>query len=270
MARLTLSEIWIYPIKSFAGIRLSKAKVKQKGLEFDRRMMLVDEKGRFITQREHSLMARFRLSMDKRELLVESLLDDSKMSLVIGLDQPARLPALSVTIWDDKVQAIELNPTYSNWFSTQLKMNCKLVYFPENNVRAVDPKYAMNNDQVSLADGYPFLIIGQSTLDNLNSKLTSRVEMNRFRPNFVFTGGEPHEEDRWKNFSIGPNRFQGVKLCARCALPTVDPQTGVKGHEPIATLATYRKQGNKILFGQNLLAIDYDEVSEGDEIELEA
>ncbi|MDZ7649470.1 MAG: MOSC domain-containing protein [Cytophagales bacterium] len=270
MSRLTLSEIWIYPIKSLAGIRLSKAKVKQKGLEFDRRMMLVDENGRFITQREHPMMALFRLSMDKGQLLVKSLLDDSNASLVIGLDQPARLPALTVTIWNDEVQTIELDPVYSDWFSTQLKMKCKLVFFPESNVRDVDPVYAINNDQVSLADGYPFLIIGQSTLDNLNRKLTSRVEMNRFRPNFVFTGGEPQEEDSWKNFSIGTNRFQGVKLCARCALPTVDPQTGVKGHEPISTLATYRKQGNKILFGQNLLTIDYDEVSEGDEIELGA
>ncbi|MBL7876584.1 MAG: MOSC domain-containing protein [Cyclobacteriaceae bacterium] len=268
MARLTLSEIWIYPIKSFAGIRISKARVKQKGLEFDRRLMLVDEANRFITQREHPIMARFRLYMEAGKLTVESLLDDSHASIAINLEPRANQPTFKVTIWDDEVEAMELNPTYSDWFSTQLKMKCRLVCFPENNVRDVDPAYVENKAQVSLADGYPFLIIGQSSLDNLNSKLVNQIEMNRFRPNFVFTGGKPHEEDTWKTFSIGSNRFRGVKLCARCVLTTVNPQTGIKGHEPLATLATYRKQGSKILFGQNLVAINYEEVSEGDEIVL--
>lgn len=93
--------------------------------------------------------------------------------------------------------------------------------------------------------------------------------MNRFRPNFVFTGGKAHEEDNWKKFRIGRNRFVAVKPCSRCVLTTVDQLTGIKGTEPLATLATYRKQGNKIKFGQNLLAIDHDEIQEGDEIELE-
>ncbi len=265
MAKLTLNEIWIYPIKSLAGIRLQQAYVKQKGLEYDRRFMLVDEGGRFLTQREHPHMALFNVFIANDQLTIESKI--SKQSLAMELI-PTRGEPLSVQIWDDEVEALEVNPVYSKWFSQELKINCKLIYFPEKNRRDVDPRYASANEQVSLADAYPCLIIGQSSLDDLNNRMEVPLPMKRFRPNFVFTGGAPFEEDDWKTFKIGKNRFSAVKLCARCVLTTVDPETGIKGKEPLVTLATYRKRENKILFGQNLLPIDYDEVREGDEIEL--
>lgn len=268
MPNLTLSEIWIYPVKSLAGIRLQHAKVKQKGLLYDRRWMLVDETGRFLTQREHPEMSRFQLTIEREQLVVINQL--SSESIVIELESTKPGESLPVQIWDDNVHAIEVSVAHSRWFSHQLKINCKLVFFPEANRREVDPEYAKKNEQVSLADGYPFLIIGQASLDALNQRLKSPVPMNRFRPNFVFTGGLPYEEDGWKKFTIGNNRFIGVKPCGRCVLTTVDQETGKKGSEPLATLATYRKQGNKINFGQNMLAIDYDEIQEGDEIELEA
>ncbi|MBL7872196.1 MAG: MOSC domain-containing protein [Cyclobacteriaceae bacterium] len=265
MAKLTLTEIWIYPIKSLAGIRVQQATVKQKGLEHDRRFMLVDEGGRFFTQREHPHMALFSVSIANDQMTIES--KTSKRNLTIELKPNGGKP-LSVQIWDDKVDAREVDPVYSNWFSQELKITCKLIYFPESNLRDVDPRYAGANEQVSLADGYPCLIIGQSSLDDLNNRLEVPIPMKRFRPNFVFAGGAPFEEDDWKNFKIGKNRFAAVKLCARCVLTTVDPDTGIKGKEPLVTLATFRKKENKILFGQNLLPIDYDEVREGDEIEL--
>ncbi len=264
MARLVLSEIWIYPVKSLAGIRLLKASIKPKGLEHDRRFMLVDEAGRFLTQREHPHMALFNVAIANDQLIIESRI--SKRTLTFELE-PNGGEALPVQIWDDEVEALEINPVFSDWFSRELKINCRLVYFPESNRRDVDPRYASANEQVSLADGYPCMIIGQSSLDDLNSRLAVSLPMKRFRPNFVFTGGAPFEEDEWKNFKIGKNRFAAVKPCARCVLTTVDPETGIKGKEPLATLATYRKRENKILFGQNLLPIDYDEVCEGDEIE---
>jgi uncharacterized protein len=268
MTRLTLSEIWIYPIKSLAGIQLMRANVKQKGLDYDRRWMLVDEAGRFLTQREHPEMSQFQLTVDKERLTILS--KASNQSMLVDINGETSGESLPVTIWDDDVEAVEVSQGHSQWFSDQLKMKCKLVSFPEANKRNVDPDFAIKNDQVSLADAYPFLIIGQSSLDDLNKRLKIPVPMNRFRPNFVFTGGEPYEEDRWKKFRIGNNRFVGVKPCSRCVLTTVDQLTGVKGTEPLATLATYRKQGNKINFGQNLLAIDHDEIHEGDEIELDA
>jgi len=268
MSRLILSKIWIYPIKSLAGIRLQRAIVKQKGLAYDRRWMLVDEAGRFLTQREHPEMSQFHMAMGSGQLTIQNRV--SGQSIILELDGKNSGESMPVIIWDDEVEAIEVRQDYSQWFSDQLKIKCKLVFFPETNNRPVDPDYAIQNEHVSLADGYPFLIIGQASLDDLNKRLQEPIPMNRFRPNFVFTGGKPYEEDSWRKFSVGKNRFVGVKPCGRCVLPNVDQQTGTKGLEPLATLATYRKAGSKIFFGQNLVAIDYDEVQEGDEIVLGA
>jgi uncharacterized protein YcbX len=266
MAALTLTEIWIYPIKSLGGIRLAKATVLEKGLSYDRRWMLVDGDGKFLTQRVHPVMALLKLTMDNEQLTITHTKKLSKHSILLN---PSRTNELrEVTIWDDTVQAIEVSGESSRWFSEMLSIPCKLVYFPEENVRAVDPRFASNNENVSLADGYPFLIIGEASLADLNSKMESPLPMNRFRPNFVFSGGEAFEEDQWKEFTIGSNRFLGVKPCSRCVLTTVDQDTAIKGTEPLRTLATYRKWDNKIYFGQNLLAINHTFVTEGDRITL--
>ncbi|MBX2915116.1 MAG: MOSC domain-containing protein [Cyclobacteriaceae bacterium] len=268
MSPLTLSEIWIYPIKSFAGIRVKQAKLKQKGLEGDRRWMLMDETGRFITQREHPNLALFDLSIDNAGLLVVNRITQQK--LVVDNHSTLTGTEYAATIWDDEVKVVEPDMKYSNWFSKQVGIACKLVFFPETNVRNVDPKYASNQEQVSLADGYPYLIIGQSSLNDLNSRLEVPVTMQRFRPNFVFTGGEAFEEDGWQHFKIGANLFRGVKRCARCVLTTVNPQTGEKGSEPLLTLSKYRKEENKIFFGQNVIALSLENlISEGDEITME-
>lgn len=265
MPDLRLSEIWIYPIKSLGGIRLDKAIVLPKGLEHDRRWMLVDEHNRFITQREHPELAFFQVEISNGQLTILHRANQESVQFSINTHST---DVETVTIWDDQVQASEVDPTISQWFSDQLKMNCRLMYFPESNNRPVDPAYAIKKDQVSLADGYPFLIIGHSSLDDLNNKLTKPITMQRFRPNFVFTGGQPYEEDHWTNFSIGDVNFAGVKNCSRCVLTTVDPETGEKGTEPLKTLSSYRKRGNKIYFGQNVLAITEGIVHAGDTIRL--
>ncbi len=172
-------------------------------------------------------------------------------------------PEEAVVIWDDTVTAREVSARHSAWFSERLGMACKLVFFPEENIRPVDPRYKVNNEHVSLADAYPLLIIGQSSLDDLNTRLESPVPMDRFRPNLVFSGGEPFEEDTWREFTVGTNRFVGVKPCARCVLTTVNQETAERGAEPLRTLATYRKRDNKILFGQNLVSLDVQEISTG-------
>lgn len=265
MQSLRLSEIWIYPIKSLGGIQLKEANVFEKGLQYDRRWMLVDEAGKFLTQRVHPVMALFKVSIEGEALVVTHT--QTKQSHSVALQPQPMLPSHQVTIWDDTVLAYEVSVASSQWFTEQLGIKCKLVYFPEENDRAVDRMYA-TTEHVSLADGYPFLIIGQASLNDLNSKLEKAVPMNRFRPNFVFTGGNPFEEDAWKEFSIGTNRFVGVKPCSRCVLITVDQDTSQKSDEPLRTLSTYRKINNKIYFGQNLLAIDYSVVREGDLITL--
>jgi uncharacterized protein YcbX len=263
---LKLSEIWIYPVKSLGGIRLKTARVLEKGLQHDRRWMLVDREGKFLTQRVYPEMALFKLSINDHQL---SVTHSKKQSVhTISLQPHLGNEQHRVTIWDDVVSAFEVSADSSSWFSQMLGIPCKLVFFPEENERKVDPRYATADENVSLADGYPFLIIGEASLADLNSKLQKPLPMNRFRPNFVFSGGNPYEEDRWKQFSIGSNRFIGVKPCSRCVLTTVDQETAEKSDEPLRTLATYRKRENKIYFGQNVLAVDHTFVTEGDAIHL--
>lgn len=225
--------------------------------------MLVDDHGKFLTQRANPKMSMFnvRKSADGFEILFGN---DT-----LRLPDPPDKVTSTATIWRDNVQVCEAAGPIHQWFSERLGISCKLVYFPEPNARLVDEDYRLGNENVSLADGYPILIIGQSSLDDLNSRLQQPVPMNRFRPNFVFTGGDPYEEDIWRNFRVANNRFVGVKTCARCVLTTVDQETGTTGREPLLTLSRYRRQGDRILFGQNVIPIDFKEVNEGEEIFLD-
>jgi uncharacterized protein YcbX len=262
MSNRVLTEIWIYPVKGLGGIRLKSSKVMEKGLEFDRRWMLVDEKGMFMTQRMTPPLALFKPAFHEKSFLIK--FGDDSILLPFGSyikDNP-----IQAVVWDDSVVVFEVSKQISAWFSEKLATPCRLVCFPEENPRPVDPDYKINNEHVSLADGFPLLIIGQTSLDELNERLERPVPMNRFRPNLVFTGGDAHEEDTWKGFAVGKNRFAGVKPCARCPVPTIDQDTAVRGKEPIATLAKYRSRNNNVYFGQNVIAIDHHEIREGDEI----
>jgi uncharacterized protein len=265
MNQRILSEIWIYPVKSLGGIRLTSAQVMEKGLRYDRRWMLVDENNVFMTQRDIHKMALFKLSFQREGFKIQFKND----SIFLPFQHQVIDAPIHTEIWDDKVTTQEVSHEYSEWFSQRLEMKCRLVFFPEGNSRAVDPDYKINEENVSLADGYPLLIIGQSSLDDLNKRMVDPVPMNRFRPNLVFKGGEPYEEDLWKGFTVGKNRFIGVKPCARCILTTVNQDTGEQGREPLLTLSRYRRVDTKIFFGQNVLAIDHNEIHEGDEITFE-
>jgi uncharacterized protein YcbX len=225
--------------------------------------MLIDDQHNFITQRIYAQMAFFKLSFSDEQFTINFGND----LIHLPVNSPASTVPIAATIWNDVVEVYEVLGDYSRWFSQRLGINCRLVYFPEPNKRPVDEKFRIENDQVSLADAYPFLMIGQRSLDDLNSRLKNPVPMNRFRPNFVFTGGKPYEEDKLGKFTMGKNRFVAVKPCGRCVLTTVNQETAEKGTEPLATLTTYRRENNKVNFGQNLIAIDFYEVHEGDKIE---
>lgn len=264
---LTLSEIWIYPIKSLGGIRLEKAVAKKKGLQHDRRWMLIDDASVAMTQRVYPQMALFKPSIDGDRITI-SYTKSGKIISANGFDMSGQWKGERTTarIWDDLVQVEEVNPDISEWFSALLSTNCKLIAFPEENPRPVDVRYSVNSENVSLADAYPFLVIGQSSLDDLNHRLPDAVPMNRFRPNFVFTGGTPFLEDQWRNVSIGGVRFVAVKKSDRCVITTIDQDTGEKGSEPLRTLSTYRKVGNQVYFGHNMVAMNEGEVCLGDGI----
>ena len=264
MNQFYLSEINIYPIKSLGGISLQEAKVEERGLQYDRRWMLIDEDNTFITQRKHYDLALLQVSIYKDQVTVTHKLNPALTISFHADDQVGQ--AISVTIWDDVSSGIEVSQEVSAWFSDFLKMNIKLVKMPFNERRTVDPRYANKDEIVSFADAYPYLIIGESSLEGLNAKLKDPVLMNRFRPNFVFTGGEPHIEDSFGTFQIGDAIFKAVKPCARCVLTTVDQQTGVKGREPLKTLASYRTFNKKVMFGQNLIHEGSGIVRVGDEL----
>ncbi len=240
----------------------------EKGLQYDRRWMLVDENNLFMTQRNFPKMALFKLKFpDSTQAGFKIILDQD--SIILPLAHPAIDVPVHAKVWDDDVTTFEVSDEHSRWFSERLGIKCKLVGFLEESPRPVDREYQLKDEQVSLADGYPFLIIGNASLEDLNSRLKNPVPMNRFRPNLIFTGGDAYEEESWKYFTVGKNRFAGVKPCARCIVTTTNQESGERGVEPLATLAGYRKIENKVFFGQNVLAIDKDEIHEGDEIVLE-
>jgi hypothetical protein len=251
MENLILSEIWIYPIKSLGGISLDSALITKRGLEHDRRWMLVDENGVFLTQRNFHEMALLKVELDTNGLIVSHKMK-AKGILKVSFDAKP-LEYLEVEIWDDKCDAYTVSEVANEWFSAVLNQKCRLVYMPEDSVRQLDRCYANEGDITGFSDGYPILILGESALDYLNNQLAESVAMNRFRPNLVFKGGEPNEEDNWQEFEIGEATFLGVKPCARCVVTTINQDNGVSGKEPLKTLATYRKDGKKILFGQNVI-----------------
>lgn len=245
-----ISEIFIYPIKSLGGISVKEAEVTDRGLRYDRRWMLIDSNGKFLTQRTHPIMALLKVDLSKDELFFRNIRNTDQFS--VGINETTEKKITSV-VWSDKVELLHVNSIADEWFCQALNTKCKLVYMPEETKREVEKAYAVNNEITSLSDGYPFLIIGQSSLDDLNNRLVEKVPMNRFRPNFVFTGGDPYEEDDMKEFKIGGISFFGVKPCGRCVVTTINQKTAEKSEEPLRTLAGYRTYNNKVNFGMNLL-----------------
>lgn len=262
-----LSEIWIYPVKSLGGIALQQSEVMPRGLEHDRRWMLVDDKGMFLTQRTLPELALFQPEIKDGFLVIRHRGNTAeKISVALRPSFATGAEKLKVVVWDDTVEAFEVDKMASDWFSKMLGFSARLVYMPEESHRKVAPDYAVSTADInSFSDGFPFLLIGQSSLDDLNSRLMEAVPMNRFRPNFVFTGGAAYEEETWREFTIGELTLFGVKPCSRCVMTTVDQEKGVKsGKDPLLALSKYRMVGNNVLFGQNLIAKQQGSVSVGD------
>ncbi len=260
---LQVSELYIYPIKSLGGIALSSAEVTDKGFKYDRRWLLIDENNRFLSQRELPVMALLKVTITIDGLLVAHSLTSDNILIPFA---PQINERCTVTVWDDICTAIYVSDLADKWFTEKLGVKCRLVYMPDDYKRQVDEKYAPEGFVTSFSDAYPFLIIGQASLDDLNSRLTDKLPINRFRPNIVFTGGKPFEEDVIDHFIINNINFHGVKLSARCILTTIDQITIAKTKEPLKTLAKYRRRGNDVFFGQNLIHTGSGFISVSDEI----
>lgn len=256
-----LTDLYIYPIKSSKGIQLPQALVEEKGLKDDRRYMLVDLKGQFITGRTHPKLSQVNIEFSKKGLYVSA---PKQTSFYIQPDHFSS-KILTVNIWSDALQAQHCHSKYDHWFSKFLKEDCQLVYFSDVSSRTVKNKQT----QVSFADAYPLLLINQTSVDQLNTRLEKPVSALHFRPNLLIKGELPFIEDTWARIKIGEVEFEVSKPCSRCHFTNVDPKTGVADFEqPFKTLTQFRYCNGEVDFGQNLTPLNQGIIRSGDEIKV--
>lgn len=265
---IQVSQLYIYPVKSLGGITKETVEITATGFKYDRKWMLVDENNLFISQRTLPQMAVLQTEETKKGIKVFHK-QNPQQAIIIPFENENK-EKINVALFEDNCDAVEVGNEQNEWFSDMLQTNCKLVYMPDDTKRLVDKKYAANEEITSFTDGYPILMIGQSSLEDLNKKLEEQLPMNRFRPNIVFTGGHAYIEDEMVSFVINKINFKGVKPCSRCVMTTINQQTGEKAKEPLNTLATYRMKNNKVYFGQNVLHQQTGYINTGDEIKITA
>ena len=264
---MQLTGINIYPVKSTRPIALSESEVLPRGLLWDRRWMLVDSEGRFITARQYPVLAMVDTALGAETLDISAA---GRAGLQVPLAEPAA-PSIPVTVWKDRCAAVPVGATADGWFSDYLGIPVRLVRMTDALVRPVNPDYGGPADQVSFADGFPLLLIAEASLHDLNRRLATPVPMQRFRPNLVVDGEQPYGEDHWRRVRVGEVEFEGVKNCSRCVFTTIDPRTGVMdgGREPLRTLASYRRrEGGGVFFGQNLIPRSGGTVRLGDRVRI--
>lgn len=252
---MRLSALHLYPLKSAAGLAVETLDIVARGPRHDRRWLVVDAAGRFVTARQVSalVLVRARISEHGLRLSAPGLAD-----LDVALPAPDA-PRLQVSIWKDTVEAPVIDPAADAWLSAYLGQPVRLVCMDEAARRAIKPAYAQPGDEVSFADGYPLLVISRSALDGLNARLADAgrapVVMAQFRPNLVVAGAAAHDEDGWARVRIGGIEFDAVKPCTRCVFTTVDPVSGARraDGEPLNVLKDYRRTQAGIIFGMNLI-----------------
>jgi uncharacterized protein len=259
---LRLAALHVYPIKSAGGLAPAEWEVDAFGFRHDRRWMVVDSAGRMLSQRTHPRLALVRPSLDGGSLRVDA---PGMASLELPL-RPSGSVRTSVVVWHDRCVAAWAGEPAARWFSDVLEADCSLVHMPDDAVRPIDPAYGPDGSRVSFADAFPFLVLSEESLADLNSRLPSPVPMNRFRPNLVLSGGAAYQEDALGAFRVGGVRLRAVKPCDRCVLTTTDQATAERGVEPLRTLATYRRRDGKVFFGQNALHQDVGRLRVGDAV----
>jgi MOSC domain-containing protein len=246
---IKLSGISIYPIKSAHAISLNESEVDQFGLRYDRRWMVVNPSGEFLSQRTHPRLALIVPAIVEQKLRVTA---PSMPAFDLPL-HPTSTVRSHVSVWRDVCSASWLGQDAADWFSEFLECTCSLVHMPDSVIRPADPAFAPAETRVSFADGFPFLLASETSLADLNRRLDQPLPMSRFRPNLVVSGAKPYAEDEWREIEIGGIPMQVVKPCGRCVVTTTDQETGSQGKEPLRTLAMYRKKDGEVMFGQNVL-----------------
>lgn len=252
---MQISGLFTYPIKSCGAIAHQQVELDARGLVWDRRWMLVDGDGLFISQRELPQMALIQPAIDDGFLTVHA---PGRRPLSLPLHRGRDVPRLA-QVWNDHCLSWDEGQDAADWFSEALGVDCRLVRMTDEHVRRVDERYARRPAQTGFSDGYPLLLVSEASLDDLNRRLIERgkqpITMSRFRPNVVIGGAEAYAEDGWHTAQIGAVTLDIVKPCARCAITTVDQASGEKpeSEEPLATLSIYRKREGKVYFAQNAI-----------------
>lgn len=262
---ITLNALYIYPIKSCRGISMQRAVLGCTGLEHDRQWMLVDAADRFLSQREHAHMATIVPTLHDDRLSVNA---PGMPALQVPLAPAAVRNAIPVTVWDDQLLALDEGDAARRWFSQVMGADARLVRFDPATTRACSARWT-NGIAAStrFADGFPLLITGTATLQDLNRRMQQKgapaLPMERFRPNLVLDGLDVGEEDYLDTVSAGDDiLLQLVKPCVRCEIPGIDQHSGLRHpqwpHEPLDTLATYRadpRMDGGLTFGQNAIVV---------------
>lgn len=263
---MRLSAIHVYPIKSCAALAPGSAAVEPRGLAGDRRWMLVDADGRFITGRQVP-----RTVLLRAQPLAQGLRLDAPglVPFEVALPPPDA-PRRRVTVWKDDVRAADAGDAVAAWLGQALGREARLVHMDAAAARPLKPGYAPAGAEVSFADAFPLLALSQAALDGLNARLAAPLPMLRFRPNLVIEGSAPHAEDGWRRLRIGQVEFAMAKPCVRCVFTTVDPARGEfdPSGEPLRTLKTYRRSAEGITFGVNLVPRGRGTLRVGDAVEV--
>jgi uncharacterized protein YcbX len=257
-----LSQLNVYPVKGCAGISLETSTLDHRGVPGDREWMVVDAGGRFISQRTDPLLSRIRVQLEPERLVLEA----PGLS-PLGLSRTTPGPGVQVTVWDDTCPAVDAGDGAAAWLAHHLGP-ARLVRMDAAFGRLANPELAPEGE-LSFADAYPVLLISRASLDDLVSRVRTPLKMNRFRPNLVVEGCAPFEEDRWRRLRVGGAVLRLVKPCVRCVATTVEQETAQAGHEPLRTLATFRRwEGGGVIFGQNAVVEVDGPVRVGDALEV--
>jgi len=260
-----LSSLLVYPVKSSAALAPARAAVEARGLRHDRRWMIVDADGRFLTGRQHPVLVRLRAEPTDAGVTLSA---PGRAPLFVPLPAPDA-SRRACTVWKDVVDAADAGDAAAAWLSEGLGAPVRLVHMDAAARRPVSPTHARPGDEVSFADAYPLLLVSQASLDHLNSRLAEPLPVERFRPNLVVADvAAPHGEDDWTRIRIGAVEFDVVKPCTRCVFTTVDPARGEfdPSGEPLRTLKTYRRSPAGITFGMNVIARGTGTLAPGDAV----
>jgi uncharacterized protein YcbX len=256
-----IAQLFIYPVKSCAGVEVQEAVLTETGLDLDRAWMVVDDQGRFVTQRQLPRMALVRPQMKRHEVVLRA---PGMLALHLQIDaveQPAK-----VRIWNDEVSAYDMGVVAAQWFTDFLGQQLRLVRFDPEQRRLSSLRWTAGIEALNqFSDGFPLLVISQASLDGLNARLVAAghgaVGIERFRPNVVLAGLQAHDEDRLEVIHIAAGaevELRPVKPCARCPIPNIDPATAVVSPQVLETLRAYRrneKVQGAATFGMNAIVL---------------